>query len=80
MEGSGSFRPNQEQAVAFMVPPDAPSTNLRANPPRYWELEVEVDAPGVNFLRTYGVPIYHRTPERWAQSAAASERRPNGGA
>ncbi len=63
------FAPDAEQGMAFNVPANAPSTNLRGDPPSYWELEVEVDAPGANFQRTYGVPIYHRPPEQWAPGA-----------
>ena len=71
MEEDDRFTPKREQGRAFDVPADAPSTHLRGDPPSYWELEVEVDAPGVNFQRTYGVPIYQRPPQQWTQEAAA---------
>lgn len=60
IESGGQRMPSNEQTLVFDVPPGAPGTQLRANPPRYWELEVDIHAPGVNYQRTYPVPLYEQ--------------------
>jgi len=46
--------------LRFDVPPDAPSTHLSAEKPVFWELEVKLDLPGLDFREIYLVPIYAR--------------------
>ena len=40
------------------LPPDAQPTNLSADKPVFWELEVKLSLPGLDFHETYLVPIY----------------------
>lgn len=44
----------------FPVPDDAAGSALAGRPPRYWELAVEGDAPGVDYGASFLVPIYAR--------------------
>lgn len=44
--------------VAFAIPSDAPGTTIQAPEPVYWELEVTIPRPGVDFTHRYLVPIY----------------------
>ena len=44
--------------LRFEPPADAPSTQLSAERPVFWELEVKLDLPGLDFKETYLVPIY----------------------
>jgi hypothetical protein len=47
--------------VAFELPADpALATDLTTKPPRYWELEVTSDVPGIDFGATFVVPVYRR--------------------
>jgi hypothetical protein len=50
--------------VRFELPADpALATDLTAKPPRYWELEVSSDVPGLDLRATFVVPVYARQPE-----------------
>lgn len=40
------------------LPHDSKSTELSADMPVFWELEVNLDLPGLDFAETYLVPIY----------------------
>jgi len=42
----------------FAVPDGVPGTALSERPPRYWELELKVETPGVDYAGTFLVPIY----------------------
>ena len=63
---SGTWRLEPERArelgkrveVRFEVPVDAPPTCLHTQKPVFWELEVKLDLPGLDFEETYLVPIY----------------------
>jgi hypothetical protein len=44
--------------LTFDLPPDAPSTAMHAERPLFWELEVALNLPGLDFTDTYLVPIY----------------------
>jgi hypothetical protein len=48
--------------LGFELPAHAPSTQLNANKPLYWELEVTLDLPGLDFQESYLVPIYGSKP------------------
>jgi hypothetical protein len=42
-----------------IVPPsDAQPTHLSTAKPTFWELEVKLDLPGLDFNETYLVPVY----------------------
>jgi len=43
----------------FDVERDAPGTDLASRPPKYWELAIHGDAPGVDFEDVFLVPIYN---------------------
>ena len=42
----------------FVVPAGLPGTALSERPPRYWELELRVEVPGIDFAGTFLVPVY----------------------
>ena len=44
--------------LRYDLPADALPTQLAADRPIFWELEVKLDLPGVNFRDTYLVPVY----------------------
>jgi hypothetical protein len=44
--------------LRYELPPDALPTNLSADKPLFWELEVKLDVPGLDFNESYLVPIY----------------------
>ncbi len=46
--------------IAFSLP-DAPATQFTAATPRYWELEIHADTPGVDYDATFLVPVYAKT-------------------
>ena len=45
----------------FEVPGDAPPTCMSGEKPVFWELEVALDLPGLDFQETYLVPVYARS-------------------
>jgi hypothetical protein len=58
-----SFPPPQAGGwveLQFELPADAPSTRLSADRPIFWELEVHLELPGLDFRETYLVPVYSR--------------------
>ena len=51
----------REAAIAFDLPDAAHyATALSATPPRYWELEVTAETPGLDFHAMFLVPVYGR--------------------
>jgi hypothetical protein len=44
--------------LRYELPADAQPTQLSADTPIFWELEVKLDLPGLDFQETYLVPIY----------------------
>ncbi len=40
------------------LPDDAVTTQLTANQPVFWELEVKLALPGLDFKETYLIPVY----------------------
>lgn len=50
--------PGQVFELVFDLPSDAPSTALHAERPFFWELEIVLALPGLDFTETYLVPIY----------------------
>lgn len=47
--------------LAYDLPTSVPPTRLSADRPVFWELEVKLDVPGLDFSQTYLVPIYSRS-------------------
>lgn len=58
VEQACSLQPREEVALRYELPADAQSTNLGAQNPLFWELEVKLDLPGLDFNETYLVPVY----------------------
>ncbi len=50
--------PGSQLPISFPLPPDAPPTRRSEQPPRYWELEIKADTPGIDFLERFLVPVY----------------------
>jgi len=50
--------PGEVCELVFELPADAPSTALHAERPFFWELEVALSLPGLDFTETYLVPVY----------------------
>jgi hypothetical protein len=44
--------------LRYELPADAQPTQLSADTPIFWELEVKLDLPGLDFQEIYLVPIY----------------------
>ena len=49
-----------EYVWRFAVPEGIPGTALSERPPRYWEFELAVEVPGVDYAGTFLVPVYTR--------------------
>jgi hypothetical protein len=49
-----------DAGFSFPLPEDMPAARLGERPPVYWELEIEAEAPGVDYAATFLVPIYSR--------------------
>ncbi len=50
----------REAHLVFDLPALALGTRLAARPPRYWEIEVRAEGPGVDYAATFLVPVYER--------------------
>lgn len=50
--------PGMTVDLNFDIPSNAPGTNLQADQPLFWELEIMLRLPGFDFKDTYLVPIY----------------------
>jgi len=53
-----TFQPHESVELRFQPGSEAPSTNLQADRPVFWELEVKLDLPGLDFEEGYLVPVY----------------------
>ncbi|MBA4147626.1 MAG: hypothetical protein H0X66_05885 [Verrucomicrobia bacterium] len=53
-----NFTFSEQIELRFEIPGDLPPTHLHANLPVFWELEVKLDLPGLDFVQHYLVPIY----------------------
>ncbi|MBA3425341.1 MAG: hypothetical protein ACR2HO_00880 [Rubrobacteraceae bacterium] len=49
--------------LSFALPDNRPTTKLGERPPTYWELEIEAEAPGVDYAATFLLPVYSRRPD-----------------
>jgi hypothetical protein len=58
VEGVQHLARGGEIELNFEVPGDLPSTRLSAARPVFWELEVKLDLPGLDFEEIYLVPVY----------------------
>ena len=48
----------QEFPIVLDLPANAPGTDLAAKEPVYWELEIVLDTPGVDYKAQFIVPVY----------------------
>jgi hypothetical protein len=53
-----TFQPYENIELRFEPGADAPPTKLHADRPVFWELEVKLDLPGLDFEERYLVPVY----------------------
>ncbi len=51
-------------AIDFELPEADLETQLNRQPPRYWEVEVKSETPGVDFAATFLVPVYSASTVR----------------
>jgi hypothetical protein len=58
VEQPRNFHPRDDVELRYELPANAQPTNLSAPKPVYWELEVKLDLPGLNFNQAYLIPIY----------------------
>jgi hypothetical protein len=56
--GGRSQVPSRHVDLQFDVPAGLPGTALAAARPVFWELDVHLDMPGLDFTETYLVPLY----------------------
>lgn len=63
--------------ISFRLPDGDYETRLSTRPPRYWELVVKADKPGLDFDVTFSLPVYARPGSSAAR--AAEERDASGG-
>jgi hypothetical protein len=60
IEQPRNFPLHDAMELRYELPSDALPTRLSADKPLFWELEVKLDLPGLDFNETYLVPIYDR--------------------
>ncbi|MFH1497663.1 MAG: hypothetical protein ABII82_07530 [Verrucomicrobiota bacterium] len=59
VEPGTMLRPTDDIELSFNVPPDQPGTCLSdPEKTRFWEVEIKLAVPGLDFNETYLVPIY----------------------
>ena len=58
LERPCNFRLGEAVELTFELPVDAKPTQLNRDKPIFWELEVNLDLPGLDFNETYLVPVY----------------------
>lgn len=58
LEKPRNFPMKETMELVYELPSDALTTQLNAIKATYWELEVKLDLPGLDFKQTYLVPIY----------------------
>lgn len=63
--------------ISFRLPDGDYETRLSTRPPRYWELMVKADKPGLDFNVTFLLPVYGRPGS--AAARAADDRDASGG-
>lgn len=44
--------------LEFQVPPGAPTTDLASTEPRYWELQLDAETPGIDYHGLFLMPVY----------------------
>ncbi len=64
VEGPRAIQVTDRVELCYELPADAQPTQLTAEKPLFWELEVKLEIPGVDFKASYLVPIYASKPVR----------------
>jgi hypothetical protein len=54
----GRWEGRRGLALEFDLPREAAGTRLSERPPRYWELEITADVPGVDYRAVFLLPVY----------------------
>lgn len=60
LDREAAFEPGRLEEVRFDPPADASPTRLHGPRPVFWEFEVALDLPGLDFEEIYLVPVYGR--------------------
>jgi hypothetical protein len=55
-----NLQPRDRVELRYELPPSAVPTNLGADKPIFWELEVKLDLPGLDFSEIYLIPVYRQ--------------------
>jgi hypothetical protein len=58
LEQPRNLQLREQVELRYELPSSALPTNLSADKPFFWELEVKLDLPGLDFKETYLVPVY----------------------
>ena len=58
IEQPRNFPLNEAMDLRYELPADVFPTQLSADKPLFWELEVKLGLPGLDFNETYLVPVY----------------------
>jgi hypothetical protein len=61
LEQPRNFQLKDKVELRYGLPATAQPTNLSAGKPVFWELQVQLDLPGLDFNETYLVPVYGNT-------------------
>lgn len=48
----------RDASFTFELPEDAPPTALHANPPRFWEVQLDAETPGIDYHGLFLLPVY----------------------
>ena len=68
LEQPRNFSLRESVELRYELPVDAVPTQFSADRPVFWELEVKLDLPGLDFKQTYLVPIYDSKAASFARA------------
>jgi len=54
----GRWEGRRGLALSYVFPAAAPPTRLSERPPRYWELEIGAEVPGIDYQGRFLLPVY----------------------
>jgi hypothetical protein len=57
-DARGLWEGRRGLALSFPFPADAAPTRLSERPPRYWELEIGAEVPGIDYQGRFLLPVY----------------------
>ena len=70
----GRRREAAEISISFALPAGDYGTRLGERPPRYWQLELTAEVPGVDYAASFLVPVYERHGVRETGVAPSGRR------